>query len=179
MRLILAALVLAAAACAARPQSAWQPEQAEAVAWWIEDVAHGRVRDPAELQFEGAGQGPDEIARWAAGNRIGGRWEPPARLAARTARWGQIAAALATGEAVPAGDSGLLAPAPGVPPERRAAVAELVDAENDDRRFLALVVQGLGHPDPGVRRAYEAASRDARSALDRAAGQPPAKPAAR
>lgn len=170
MRLILAALVLMAAGCAARPAGAWQPGQAEAAAWWIEDVAHGRVRDPGELDQEGAGRGMAAIAMWAAGRRIDGRWEPPSRLAARRARWAALAPAIAAGDALPAGDSGLLAPAPALPARRLAEVAALVDAENDDRRLISMLVVGLGRPDPGTQRAWDEAERTARCMLDRASG---------
>lgn len=171
MRLI-ALLVLALAyGCAARPASAWQPGEAEAVAWWCEDVAHGLNRDPGEVAFIGGSPRADEVAGWIGGSQIRGHYEPPRRLAARRARWPAIAAALASGDALPAGDSGLLMPFPGVEPARRAAVNALIDAENDDRRFIDAVVRAAGHPDPAVERVHIEAVCAARRLLDAA---PPA-----
>lgn len=166
MRLIACLVLVLASGCTTRPASAWQPGEAEAVAWWCEDLAHGLVRDPGEIAFLAGSPRAEEVARWAAGSRIRDRWEPPRRLAARRERWRALAAALADGSVLPAGDSGLLMPFPGVEPGRRAAVAALVDAENDDRRFLDAVIRAAGHPDPAVERVHQEAVRRARLALD-------------
>lgn len=162
-------LVLLAIGCSARPDGAWQPERAEAVAWWIEDVAHGLSRLPGEVDMLDAGPGDAAIARWAAGSRQGETWVPPRQLAARRARWPSLHAAIAEGLAVPAGGDGLLAPAPATPPQRRREIETLVDAENGDRRFLDGLVIGIGAADPGVERAYRAAARAAREKLDQPA----------
>lgn len=162
MRLIAATLpLLLLAACAQRPAGAWQPPRAEAVAWWLEDVAHGLPRLPGEIEPIGGGPGDAAVARWAAGADIAGRWQPPRQLAARRSRWPALRQALADGEIVPA-RAGLLAPAPGVEPSRRAAVAALADAENDDRRLIDGLVLGLGAADPEVERVYREAVRSAR-----------------
>lgn len=166
MRLIVLALVVVLAGCSARPASAWQPGRAEAVAWWVEDVAHGLPRLPAEVDMVGGGPGEAAIARWAAGSDHGGTWLPPRQLAARRSRWPAVAAALAEGLALPAGPEGLLAPAPGVPPVRRAEIDTLCDSENADRRFLDSLVLALGAPDPAVERVYRAAAGSARCMLD-------------
>lgn len=162
----LALLGFLAVGCSPRPDSAWQPERAEAVAWWIEDVAHGLPRQPGEVDMLDAGPGDAAIARWAAGSRHGGTWVPPRQLAARRARWPALAAAIADGLAVAAGGDGLLAPAPGTPPQRRQEIEGLVDAENGDRRFLDGLLIRIGAADPGVERAYRAAARAAREKLD-------------
>lgn len=166
MRLIALLALALLAGCAARPVDAWQPERAEAVAWWIEDVAHGLPRLPGEVDMIDAGPRDGAIARWAAGSQHDGRWQPPRQLAARRSRWPSLAAALAEELAVPAGGDGLLAPALGVPPMRRAEIDALVDAENADRRFLDQLVLTLGAPDPAVERTYRAAVRAARARLD-------------
>lgn len=162
MRLIaLAVLVALLSACGTRPATAWQPERAEAVAWWLEDIAHGVPRLPGEIDPVGGGPGDAAIARWAAGSDLSGRWQPPRQLQLRRARWPALRQGLADGEVVPARD-GLLAPAPGVEPARRAQIAALVDAENDDRRLIDGLVLGLGAPDPEVERAYYEGIRSAR-----------------
>jgi hypothetical protein len=166
MRLIALLGLVLLAGCAARPAEAWQPERAEAVAWWVEDVAHGLPRQPGEVDMIDAGPRDAAIARWAAGSQHDGRWQPPRQLAARRARWPSVAAALAEELAVPAGGDGLLAPALGVPPVRRAEIDGLIDAENADRRFLDQLVLTLGSPDPAVERIYRAAVRAARARLD-------------
>lgn len=170
MRLIAVAALLTCLGCAFRPASAWQPAEAEIAAWWCEDVAHGLVRDPGELDLVAGSPRAADVARWAAGSDLAGRWDMPHRLAARKARWPAIQALLASGEAIRAGDSGLLSPAPGVVPARRSAVSTLVDAENDDRRFIDAIVRTVGRPDPGVERAHDAAVRCARRTLDAPAG---------
>lgn len=154
-------------ACAARPAHAWRPEQAEAAAWWVEDIAHGRARDPGELDFVDGGERPARIARWAAGHRIDGAWLPPLQLERRRERWPQLRRLLAEG-AILATEEGWLAPAPGLPPERRAEVEALVEAENAARLLLDQLLLALGAPDPEVERVYRAAVRAARVALDRA-----------
>jgi hypothetical protein len=167
--------------CSARPHEAWQPERAEAVAWWIEDVAHGSPRLPGEVDPVDAGPRDAVIARWAAGSDLSGRWQPPRQLAMRRARWPALAQALAEGDVLPAGGDGLLAPAPAVEPVRRAEVAALVDAENNDRRFLDGLVLGMGAPDPEVERIYRDAVRSARRKHDAppAARTAPSEPTAR
>jgi hypothetical protein len=166
LRLSVLALVVLLVGCSARPASAWQPEHAEAVAWWVEDVAHGLPRLPAEVDMVGGGPGEAAIARWAAGSDHGGRWLPPRQLAARRSRWPALAAALADGLVLSVGDAGLLAPAPGVPPVRRTEIDGLCDSENADRRLLDGLVLVLGSPDPAVERTYRAAAGSARHKLD-------------
>ena len=166
LRLFALAAVILTLGCAARPASAWQPEEAEAVAWWCEDLAHGHDREPGELEFIAGSARASAVACWAAGVAARAGWEPPRRLAARRARWPALASALASGSVLPAGDSGLLMPFPGVAPAQRAAVAALVDAENDDRRFLDAVVRAAGHPDPEVERVHREAVRLARRTLE-------------
>lgn len=178
---ILLAAVLLLTGCSARPREAWQPERAEAVAWWIEDVAHGSPRLPGEVDPVDAGPRDAVIARWAAGSDLAGRWQPPRQLAMRRARWPALAQALAEGDVLPAGGDGLLAPAPGVEPVRRAEIAALVDAENNDRRFLDGLILGMGAADPEVERIYRAAVGSARRMRDApdAARIAPAGPAVR
>lgn len=179
MRLIgLLLLVLGVAllaGCARRPASAWQPAEAEAVAWWIEDLSHSRPRQPGEVAFIGGSPCAETIATWAAGSSLRGTWEPPRRLAARRSRWPSIAAGLAVGDIVPAGESGLVKPADGLEPLRRGEVADLIDAENADRRLLESLVISRGHPDPAVERIFIDTVRTARLALDAVpAGKAPA-----
>lgn len=182
MRLSAIAVLLAAlalAGCSTRPRDAWQPERALAVAWWIEDVAHGLPRLPGEVAPVDGGPHDDAIARWAAGSDLSGRWQPPRQLAERRARWPALAGLLAEGEAVPAPVDGLLAPARSVAPARRQAVAALVDAENDDRRFVDGLILTLGAPDPEVERVYREAIRSARRMHEAPSGaQDGAKPPA-
>jgi hypothetical protein len=157
-----------------RPAEAWQPGQAEAVAWWIEDVAHGLKRDPAELDLVDGGPRAADIARWAAGSSFDGNWQPPRMLNARRSRWPSLLMMIRDGEAVPYGDTGLWAPAPGVEPVRRAEVAAIIDAENNDRRFVDGLIVTIGRPDQEVASIYAEAVRKARRTLDGV----PATPAA-
>ncbi|HAT10293.1 MAG TPA: hypothetical protein DCS97_06810 [Planctomycetes bacterium] len=177
IRLLALVLTVLSAGCAARPTSAWQPGQAEAAAWWIEDVAHGLPRDPAELDLVAAGPGAGRVAQWASGSRFGERWVPPRRLDSRLMRWPTLRSALVEQQVVPDGQGGL-AIAPGAPPARRTALSALVEAELADRVFLDGLVLVLGAPDPEVERVFHAAARSARRMhdLSPAAGMPPAAP---
>lgn len=163
MRLLPILVCLLLAGCAARPASAWQPERAAAVAWWIEDVAHGLPRDPGEIRPVDGGPRDEAIARWAAAAEIGGTWQPPRQLAQRRARWPAVAVAISQGEAVPLAEAGLLAPAEGLPTDRFAEVTRLLDAENNDRRFIDGLVLVMGAADAEVEGVYRAAVRQARA----------------
>lgn len=169
MRLLIALCALGLlAGCAARPASAWQPAQAEAAAWWVEDVAHGLPRDPAELDLIDGNERTATIARWAAGGS-GEAWRPPARLEQRRRRWPLLAAAIAEG-AIIADGAGGLAEAAGLPPDRRLGVGGLVEDENRDRAFLDAVVLSLGTPDPEVEAVFRREAATARRELDAAPG---------
>ncbi|MEK7412026.1 MAG: hypothetical protein AAB263_01780 [Planctomycetota bacterium] len=158
--------------CSQRPAQAWQPEQAEAVAWWIEDVAHGLERDPGELEFTAGGRNLQSIAAWAAGSRINGQWIPPQQLMSRRNRWPTIKSGLAHGDIVSAPVPGLIASSPELAPVRRQQIDAIIDIENEDRRFIDGLILTLGHPDIGVARAYEDAVRRARKAHDVVEYQP-------
>jgi hypothetical protein len=150
-------LAIAMAGCGVPRQEA--AERATATAWWIEDRAHGLLRDPAELALDGGGERQTAIRRWLTG-------PPPARrFADRCARWPQLAPLIAQGrlQLMP---GGLLAPQPaedgGLDPRHTA----LADAENEDRRLVdALVVEWYGLAVDGD--AFLAAAAQARAALDR------------
>ncbi len=161
IRLLLLVLLALSAGCAARPASAWQPEQAEAAAWWIEDIAHGIVRDPGELDFIAAGSGAGRVAQWASGSRLGERWMPPRRLDSRLLRWSLLRNALVEQHILPDQQGGMSV-APGAPPNRRAALTDLIEAELADRAFLDGLILVLGSPDPEVEQAFHAAMRSAR-----------------
>ncbi len=164
--MLLAILVLAAGSCSVRPASAWQPASAEAVAWWIEDVAHGLTRLPGEVApVDGNGR-DHAIARWAAGSDILGRWVPPRQLAARRSRWPAIAAALSEGTVQRLEAEGLLVAAPTVTPSRRGEVDALIDSENIDRRFVDGLILVMASPDPQVEEIYRQAILSARRMHD-------------
>jgi hypothetical protein len=166
--LLLLVLLALSAGCAARPASAWQPEQAEAAAWWIEDIAHGVARDPGELDFIAGGSGAGRVAQWASGSRFNERWVPPRRLDSRQQRWPRLRKALVEQHILP-DQEGRLSVAPGAPPARRAALADLIAEEHADRVFLDGLILVLGSPDPEVEQVFRAALRSARRMHD----QPP------
>jgi hypothetical protein len=160
------------AGCAVRPASAWQPDQAEATAWWIEDLVHGTPRDIAELDAIPGNERTRAILLWMRGGAEGLAWQPPQLLHERSERWPEVRQAIAAGDAVPVPDSGLLAPFAGLSPLRRAAVESLIDAENNARRLIDHMVLELGRPDSGVEAAYRAAIRCARRTYEAASSAP-------
>lgn len=119
------------------------PDQAVALAGWVEDVARGRSRDPDELAVEDAGSGLAAAAAWLRGaGQPGGATQPPEILRSRAARWPELGAALAAGAVVTVPGLGLVAPRPGLGREARARAEALADGENLDRRTLDRVLAG-------------------------------------
>ncbi len=135
-------------------------DEARLIAWWLEDVAHGRPRDPDELATS-AGSAPlARVREWTRAINVAGQWRPPLRLQARQTRWPVLRALLGRGIVVLA-RNGLVAVEPQADARDRALAQSLVDAENDDRRVLETTVLSIADAGP-------AATRDLRAALVRA-----------
>jgi hypothetical protein len=164
-----AILVLALVACAGSAREL-RSDEARLVAWWIEDVAHGRPRDPAELATTDASAPLDRVRDWLRGTRTAaGAWRAPPRLHARLTRWPVVRALLHRGIVVLAGD-GLIAVDPRATPGDRALAQTLVDAENDDRRVLETTVLSVADAGSAATRRLRVALAQARAELASQAG---------
>ncbi len=177
--LLMFALALLLSACAAARVS-WRPDEAEIVAWWCEDVAHGQPRRAEELQLIDGSDRMEKVAAWAMGDDIRGERRPPRMLAARIQRLPMLKNFFADG-LVLLFDGGLVAPRPGLDAIERALVEPLVDAENQDRRALDAVLLALTDAPGRMQDVYLAAAVKARTELDQQQGgvrwQSPAKSA--
>jgi hypothetical protein len=158
---------LALAACGDRRNL--RPDEAEIVAWWIEDVAHGLPRRAEELRLVDASERMAHVADWASGDEIRGERQPPRLLLARRNRHALLATMLEHGQAVLDG-KGLLAPRPGLELAEREVVEPVVDAENRDRRQLDAIVLALADVQQDGAADFLAAARKARTELDQQAG---------
>lgn len=164
-------VVLACSACSG-PARELRSDEARLVAWWIEDVAHGRVRDPGELAIAGGSAPLDRVREWARGAQVGDQWRAPTRLETRLTRWPVLRALLGRGIVVLAGD-GLIAVEPRASAGDRALAQALVDAENDDRRVMETTVLSIADAGPQATRRLRAELAQARDEL---AGEAGAKP---
>lgn len=164
------ALVLAfGSAC--QDRHTWRGPEAEQVAWWIEDLAHGAHRRVGEIQLVDQSEMEARVATWAQGSSTPQAHRWPALLEARIQRQPLLAACAQQGLIVHTKD-GWLAPRPKLDPLQRATVDDLVDHENLDRRQLDATVLALADANPDAATAYLAAARAARTALDEAMGAP-------
>ncbi len=175
------AVLIVLAGCQSGPRAAFDQTEADAVAWWIEDVSRGVPRRPGELELDDASPGLLRLAAWAKGADTDAGWQPPDRIAARRRRYGTLRAAFAQGSVVMQPGTGLVAPRPGLPAGDDQAAAAVADRENDDRRYLDALVLALVQASPGPARIFRDAMRRIRRELDLAAGGgewlPAAKPA--
>jgi hypothetical protein len=141
-------------------------EEIEVAAWWVEDVAHGRARDPAELVAENASDGLLRIARWARGADAA-RPELPAPIARRRERWPALAALIRDGVVAVDPATRALTPVRGSEQRGERALAEsLVRDENGDRGAVDYTMLTLGRADDAGARRYRATARAARVRWD-------------
>ena len=159
------------AACA-RPEPAFTPARAELLAWWCEDVARGLDRRGDELILPEAPAAYLSAAWWARGeSHDAGLLVPPPPLAARRQRYATLRRICAAGDAVLVPGTGLLAPHPGIPYQRRSLVERQIDDENHDRRCIDMII--LGTMDSDAEPTYATAVAAAREQADRAIGARP------
>ena len=140
------------AGCLRQPQQLGADE-ARAVAWYVEEVAHGLESDPFELVEEGASEGMRNIALWALGHiEDVTPVRPPSQLESRARRWPVLAQGLRSGALV-LDPSGLVALAADIADEVRRLYADAVESENLDRLALNSLLLSRGELVPGSRRA--------------------------
>jgi hypothetical protein len=144
-------------------------EHVDLVAWYVEDVTHGHVRDPGELELPGSTAELVRIATWLAGTTMRDQRVPPRQVAARRDRWPVLKALFLQGQAVVL-DDGLVAANPQVPKEDQAYALPIVDAENLDRRTIDSLLIGMADADHGEARTWLARLAAARIALDTQGG---------
>ncbi|TVR42905.1 MAG: hypothetical protein EA402_10655 [Planctomycetota bacterium] len=166
-----------------RPGSVLAREELQLIAWYVEDVAHGQLRDPGELALLDGSDGVRRVAEWAWGSRSDGRLvRHPDPLAARRGRWALLAQGLGAGRIVYT-QTGQLALAP-QPRDPQAAVEDAawqgtlrqaVELENRDRVATTSILLALSgvqedeHRAPRLIAALQGARRDHAAA---AGGQP-------
>ncbi len=159
------ALVIALVSCGGQRRDV-APRELEQVAWWVEDLAHGKPRTATELVVADASGGMLRIARWAHG-RDDQREEIPRAVARRRDRWPPLRALIADGLVVSDTASGGLFLAPGSERHGQRALAEsLVAEENGERESIDLFVLSLGDADDAATLRYRVAVRAARLELD-------------
>ncbi len=164
----LAVTLLATSSCGDRRNLT--VDEAEIVAWYVEDVSHGIPRRPEELRLVEGSQRIGRIAEWMMGNDIRGVREPPALLQARRNRLRLLGDMMKQGLIVSAPDSGLLAPRPGMELVEREVVEPVVDSENRDRRALDGIILSMADAPGGISERYLAVVRRARLELDALSG---------
>lgn len=162
------AVTLALAGCGSTSRG-FPSAQAELVAWYIEDVAHGVDRRSQELELAEPTPAMTRIAAWAAGNEVRGIRTLPYHLSARRERWSVMRTLLRSGMVVVL-DSALVAARPGLERGDLDYVLPLVDAENHDRRSLDVLVLTLSESGVDDTKRYRTASIQARLHLDEQAG---------
>lgn len=166
----LALLLAAVFACACGDRRNLTRDEAEIVAWYVEDVAHGIPRRPEELRLVEGSQRVGRIADWMMGNDIRGVREPPALLQARRNRLQLVSNLMKQGLIVAAPDSGLLAPRPGLELVEREVAEPIVDSENRDRRSLDGIILSMADAPKAITERYLAVVRRARLELDARSG---------
>ena len=148
LRLTLLLALLAASGCGQNRQNL-SPVEIEQTAWYVEDVAHGLSRQPAELITVDASETFLRIARWAQGNRHDGRMvSQPDPLQQRLQRWPLIAQGLSQGLVAytEGGQLRMVADEVAKLPEDDPLLALLIPAvadENGDRIRTSRILIGL------------------------------------
>lgn len=135
------------------------------VTWFIEDVAHGNVRNPQELVLPDSSEEMERIATWLAGDNVRDKYQPPRQVAARRDRWPALKALFLQSQAVVL-DDGLVGANPQASKDDQAYALPIVDAENRDRRALNALVISMAKADHAAAKIWLARSTAARLTLD-------------
>lgn len=168
--LISLAVILFALGGCTRTRPGVQPDELRIIANWIEDTAHGIPRRTGELELIEASAEYTQVAQWAAGSQIGDRQRLPPQIQARIDRASALAAALRSRIVLIDRQKGLLGPAPELTGAEFLLAAQIADAENHDRRTGDALVLSRSTASTEAAGWYREAVRDARVALDLAAG---------
>ena len=158
-----------------------QPEEMRILANWIEDTVHGIPRRAGELELLEASNEFQQAAQWAGGSQIGDQRRLPPQIQSRITRASALAAALRSRVVLIDRQQGLIGPAPDLSGAEFMLAAQIADAENHDRRTGDALVLSRSTASAEAALWYREAARQARVALDLAAGgnawEPVPKPA--
>lgn len=141
----------------------------ELVTWFIEDVAHGNVRNPQELVLPDSNDELERIASWLAGGSERDQYQPPRQIASRRDRWPVLKALFLQSQAVVL-DDGLVGANPQQSKEDQAYALSIIDAENLDRRALDALVISMARANHSAAKIWLARSTAARLTLDTQSG---------
>lgn len=142
--------------CEREVRTALTANEAEMVAWYVEDIAHGLPRDPGELMLQQSSDGMDAIASWATGSRRDDRLVgQPKPLQARLERWGLLARGLRATAVRTTPDGLLRLQDGGLSAAQQRSLGELVpnavQQENLDRAATFQILLALGELEEGSR----------------------------
>lgn len=126
-----------------------QRDEVELVIWYVEDLAHGRPREPAELVRHDSSPGLARILEWAAplyreGRPVG---HPPVLLERRN-RWPLLREALASRRLKPDGRGGLVPVAAAAKGSADELLATEAERENLDRERITAILLARAGLDP-------------------------------
>lgn len=139
------------------------------VTWFIEDVAHGNVRNPQELVLPDSSEELERIATWLAGGNVRDKYQPPRQVASRRDRWPVLKALFLQNQAVVL-DDGLVGANPQRSKDDQAYALPIIDAENLDRRALDALVISMARAERSAAKVWLARSTAARLTLDTQGG---------
>ena len=168
LAMVLAIAVVLAACTRTRPGV--QADELRILANWIEDTTHGIPRRTGELELLFASAEYGLAAQWAGGSQIGDHQRLPPQIQARIDRASALAAALRSQIVLIDRQQGLVGPAPDLTGAEFLLAAQIADAENRDRRTGDALVLSRSAASAEAAAWYREAVRDARIALDLAAG---------
>jgi hypothetical protein len=146
-------------------------DEAELVAWYVEDVAHGALRRPEELITASPSEGLLQIAQWARGRSTGEAADlsqQPRQLEARRRRW-PVLRGMITGGLVTVAAGGRLVLAGQATPHERDLVLGIISDEERERDAIDVLVLNFSHAGNAAARRYRDAVFRARQRHDRQA----------
>ena len=164
------ALVVVALCGCTRTRPGIQADELRILANWIEDTVHAIPRRVGELELLQASNEYRQAAQWASGSQIGDQRRLPPQIKSRITRGGALAAALRSGVVLIDRKQGMVGPAPELTGAEFLLAAQIADAENHDRRTGDAVVLSRSTASVEAAGWYREAVREARVALDLAAG---------
>lgn len=166
----LALTVVVALSGCTRTRPGVQPDEVRILANWIEDTVHGIPRRSGELELLEASDEFRQAAQWASGSQVGDQRRLPPQIQSRITRASALAAALRSRVVLIDRKQGLVGPAPDLTGAEFLLSAQIADAENHDRRTGDAVVLSRSTASAEAAGWYRDAVREARVALDLAAG---------